>query len=157
MVGCAYQPTEDGEDSLAAAEELALALSASLQVMRVVEPLPRVYHAGEMPLSLSEIDASARAGAERILDARVGRLSSKLESEGMLYIGKPADVLIKLSETVDMLVLGSRGYGPLKSVLAGGMSGQVIRSAACPVVVVPRGARSAAGSLFASTAVTVKG
>ena len=38
------------------------------------------------------------------------------------------------------MVVGSRGYGPLKAVLLGGVSGQLIRSAACPVIVVPRGA-----------------
>jgi nucleotide-binding universal stress UspA family protein len=156
VVGCAYRPTDDGEASLGGAEELAFALSASLRVMQVAEPLPRVYYVGEMPLNLAEMDASARADAERTLNARVARLSSKLESEGTLYIGRPADVLIGLSETVDMLVLGSRGYGPLKAVLLGGVSGQVIRSAACPVVVVPRRARSADGSLFASTALTVR-
>jgi nucleotide-binding universal stress UspA family protein len=156
VVGCAYRPTDDGEASLGGAEELAFALSASLRVMQVAEPLPRVYYVGEMPLNLAEMDASARADAERTLNARVACLSSKLESEGTLYIGRPADVLIGLSETVDMLVLGSRGYGPLKAVLLGGVSGQVIRSAACPVVVVPRRARSADGSLFASTALTVR-
>ena len=78
---------------------------------------------------------------------RVARLSSRLESEGTLYSGKPADVLIGLTETVDILVMGSRGYGPLKAVLLGGVSGQVIRSAACPVIVVPRRAASAVGSV----------
>ena len=67
-----------------------------------------------------------------------------------MYGGKPADVLITLSETVDMMVIGSRGYGPRKAVLLGGVSGQVIRSARCPVVVVPRGAPAAVGSVFAS-------
>jgi nucleotide-binding universal stress UspA family protein len=65
------------------------------------------------------------------------------KADGTLHFGRPADVLIGLSEAVDILVIGSRGYGPLKAVLLGGVSDQVIRSAACPVVVVPRGAASA--------------
>jgi nucleotide-binding universal stress UspA family protein len=152
VIGCAYQPTEDGEASLGAAEELASALSASLRVIHVVEPLPRLYDTGEMPLNLPELEASVRAHAERILSGRVARLSSDLESEGTMCIGRPAEVLIGLSETVDMLVIGSRGYGPLRAVLLGGVSGRVIRRAACPVVVVPRRARSAVGSVFASAA-----
>jgi nucleotide-binding universal stress UspA family protein len=153
-IGCAYQPTEDGEASLGAAEELALALSASLEVMRVVEPLSRLYDIGEMPLNLPEIDASIRAGAKRALDQRVARLSAKLESEGTLYTGKPAEVLIRLTDAVDILVIGARGYGPLTAVLLGGVSGRVIRTAACPVVVVPRRARTALGSMFASRPLT---
>jgi hypothetical protein len=64
-------------------------------------------------LNLPEIDASIRAGAKRALDQRVVRLSAKLESEGTLYAGKPAEVLIRLTDSVDILVIGSRGYGPL--------------------------------------------
>jgi hypothetical protein len=58
-----------------------------------------------------------------------------------------------LTEALDVMVVGSRGYGPLKAVLLGGVSGQVIRSAACPVIVVPRGAHSTVGSLFGPSAV----
>ena len=43
--------------------------------------------------------------------------------------------------------MGSRGYGPLRVVLVGGVSGKVIRSAHCPVVVIPRGAASTLGEL----------
>jgi nucleotide-binding universal stress UspA family protein len=152
VVGCAYRPTDDGEAALGAAEDLALALSASLRVMQVTEPLARLYDSGEMPFNVPEINASIYADTERELMQRVSHLSSGLQSEGTLHSGRPADVLIGLSETVDILVIGSRGYGPLKAVLLGGVSGQVIRSAACPVVVVPRQAATAAGSVFASAA-----
>jgi nucleotide-binding universal stress UspA family protein len=152
VIGCAYRPTTDGAAALGAAEELALALSASLRVMQVIEPLAHLYDGGEMPFNLPEINASMYADTERSLMGRVARLSANLESEGTLHSGRPADVLIALSETVDLMVIGSRGYGPLKAVLLGGVSGQVIRSAACPVVVVPRRATSAVGSVFAAAA-----
>jgi nucleotide-binding universal stress UspA family protein len=152
VVGCAYRPTEDGAAALGAAEELALALSAPLRVMQVIEPLAHLYDSGEMPLNFPEINASIYTDTERALIERVARLSSRLEADGTLHSGRPAEVLIGLSETVDLLVIGSRGYGPLKSVLLGGVSGQVIRSAACPVVVVPRSAASAVGSVFAPAA-----
>ena len=152
VIGCAYRPTEDGAGALGAAEELALALSASLQVMQVIEPLARLYDTGEMPMNLPEINASMYADAERSLVERVAGLSARLESEGTVHSGRPADVLIALSETVDLLVVGSRGYGPLMAVLLGGVSGQVIRSAACPVIVVPHRAATAVGSVFAAAA-----
>ena len=149
IIGCAYDPSEDGAAALGAAEELTLALSGSLRVMHVVEPPSYLYDTGEVPLDMPETDARIRADAERTLAERVERLSFRLHDvEGTLHVGKAADVLIGLSETVDAMVVGSRGYGPLKAVLLGGVSGQVIRSAACPVIVVPRGARSAIGSLF---------
>ncbi|HEX2411694.1 MAG TPA: universal stress protein [Solirubrobacteraceae bacterium] len=33
---------------------------------------------------------------------------------------------------------GSRGHGPMRRVLLGGVSSRLMRRAACPVVVVPR-------------------
>jgi nucleotide-binding universal stress UspA family protein len=152
VVGCAYRPTPDGEAALGAAEELALALSASLWVAHVTEPLPYVYDEGASSLNVSAINASIRADAERTLSRRMAHLSERLPSDGTVYDGKPADVLSGLSRTIDILVMGSRGLAPLKAVLLGGVSGQVIRSAACPVIVVPRGARSAVGSVFADVA-----
>jgi nucleotide-binding universal stress UspA family protein len=63
--------------------------------------------------------------------------------------GDPAERLIAASEKLDLLVTGSRGYGPLRAVLAGGVSGRVIRGAHCPVIVVPRGVEAPLGELFA--------
>jgi nucleotide-binding universal stress UspA family protein len=105
-----------------------------------------------MPFDLPEINASMYADTERSLIERASRLGSRLDSEATVHSGKPADVLIALSETVDLLVVGSRGYGPLKAALLGGVSGQIIRFAACPVIVVPRQAASAVGSEFAAAA-----
>ena len=50
----------------------------------------------------------------------------------------------------DLLVCGSRGYGPMRRVLLGGVSRKLIRRAACPVVVVPRAGRLAAAARDAS-------
>ncbi|MGH2966903.1 MAG: universal stress protein [Solirubrobacterales bacterium] len=60
--------------------------------------------------------------------------------DGVLRDGDPGTVLIDLARDRDLLVLGSRGYGPLRAVLLGSVSQAVIRRANCPVVVVPRGA-----------------
>jgi nucleotide-binding universal stress UspA family protein len=49
----------------------------------------------------------------------------------------PVRALAEYSEQVDLLVVGSRGYGPAHSLLVGGVSGRLIRRAACPVLVIP--------------------
>jgi hypothetical protein len=52
-----------------------------------------------------------------------------------------------------MLLVGSRGYGPLHSVIVGGVAGRVVREAACPVIIFPRGATNReADSVFADVA-----
>ena len=43
------------------------------------------------------------------------------------------------AKTDDLLFTGSRAKGPFRRVLLGSVSTHLLRDAACPVVVVPRG------------------
>jgi nucleotide-binding universal stress UspA family protein len=47
----------------------------------------------------------------------------------------PREALVDLSEDAHLLVVGSRGRGPLRTALMGSVSASVARRAACPVVV----------------------
>ena len=60
---------------------------------------------------------------------------------------RPADGLAAASGHVDLLVMGSRAYGPMRAVMLGGVSRRVMTRAACPVLVLPRGTTSAADAL----------
>ncbi len=87
-------------------------------------------------------------GYERVLRdhfaARLAAAASGCTTEGeieeVLEEGDPAEALAARSAGLDLLLLGSRGYGPLRRVLLGGVAGEVIRRASCPVVVTPRSA-----------------
>ena len=46
------------------------------------------------------------------------------------------------------MLVGSRGYGPLRSVLVGGVSGRLMRTVQCPVIVIPRGVEAPLATLF---------
>ena len=78
----------------------------------------------------------ARARARRALPAGV-------DVEPELHVDDPADVLLRISEHVDLLVCGSRGYGPLRSVLLGGVSRRLVdEGAAAPCSCCRAGRRS---------------
>jgi nucleotide-binding universal stress UspA family protein len=47
-------------------------------------------------------------------------------------IGKAAEELVKCSADMDLVVLGSRGYGPARTMLLGSVSSQVVSEARCP-------------------------
>jgi nucleotide-binding universal stress UspA family protein len=66
------------------------------------------------------------------------------QATATLREGDAATALAKESERLGLVVVGSRGYGPLGSVLLGGVSNRLLSRSACPVMVVPRdaGARS---------------
>jgi nucleotide-binding universal stress UspA family protein len=70
----------------------------------------------------------------------VARRALRERSDGPLKTIDVVDCLAALDDRdVDLLMCGSRGYGPVRRVLLGGFSARLIRQAASPVVVVPRG------------------
>jgi nucleotide-binding universal stress UspA family protein len=51
-------------------------------------------------------------------------------------VGDPREVAVELAEHASMLVVGSRGRGPVRSLLLGSVSAALAAHAPCPVVVV---------------------
>jgi nucleotide-binding universal stress UspA family protein len=124
-------------ESFAALEEaarLASKFGGSLRVIAVATPVPAIGAA-----------AAARAGAEAGPDFQtqlndvVTELPAELRALPVFERGDPAEKLLEAAEMgVDLLVLGSRGFGPVMRLLVGSVSSRVIREAPCPVLVVPR-------------------
>jgi nucleotide-binding universal stress UspA family protein len=66
-------------------------------------------------------------------------LPHELRADPRFHNGMPVTEIVAESEVgVDLLVMGSRRSGPARRVLLGSVSSDVVRSAACPVVVVPQ-------------------
>jgi nucleotide-binding universal stress UspA family protein len=89
--------------------------------------------------------AAAQAGAEAAPDFQtqlndaVAELPQELRALPVFEHGEPVQKLLEDAEMgVDLLVLGSRGFGPVMRLLIGSVSSRVIREAPCPVLVVPR-------------------
>ncbi|MBC3194824.1 universal stress protein [Pseudonocardia sp. C8] len=51
--------------------------------------------------------------------------------------GSPADVLVRAAEGTEMLVLGSHGHGRFRHATLGSVGEKCVRSATCPVVILP--------------------
>jgi len=64
----------------------------------------------------------------------------------------PVAFLIAASDRLDLLVCGSRGYGPQRAVLLGGVSRRVAAEARCPVIVLARGIEADAEALAGEAA-----
>jgi nucleotide-binding universal stress UspA family protein len=92
------------------------------------------------------LEAQARAD----LAAALATLPPTLVAHAILVDDAPTRALADRSRDLDLLVVGSRGYGPTRSVLLGGVAGRLIRRAGCPVVVVPRGVRAPFETLFST-------
>jgi len=151
-IGCGYDGSQASEYALGVARRLAEATGGQLRLIRAFQPISydippgsaAMGGAGPYNLVLQE-----RAAEE--LDSAVERLDGDVD--GHFEVGDPAKVLAEASEGLDLLIVGSRGYGPLHSVVVGGVAGRVVREAACPVIVFPRSAtKTEADSVFAGVA-----
>ncbi len=153
-VGVAFAPTPEGRDALRTGARLAEVARASLRVIMVLDPsLAERTSPGMLAAAHHDHDdAEDRAGrsrieAERELDEAIATVSSTVPVERDVLFQDPADGLAAASEHLDLLIMGSRAYGPMRAVMLGGVSRRVITRAACPVLVLPRDIASAADEL----------
>jgi nucleotide-binding universal stress UspA family protein len=156
-IGVAFRDTEDGREALRGALALARHAHARLRVVTVVEQGLRAalgsdaYRAGRVGKSVEDViggyEMSARQVAEKAAFAQL-EWQRQVEAEIESWVGDPVDVLLRLTEHVDLLVCGSRGYGPVRAVLLGAVSRRVVTEARCPVAVLPRGRGSRLESLI---------
>jgi nucleotide-binding universal stress UspA family protein len=70
-----------------------------------------------------------QAAAERALEASLAQLGADVDVERRLVEGDPAEVLVSEAEGADLVVVGSRGHGGLRTALLGSVSKHVIQHA----------------------------
>ncbi len=142
-VGVAYDGSEEAELALREAQRVARDVGAELRVVTVVPTRAQF----EMRTALSgELIEDIRVEFREILERGLSELDQGVEAEAVLREGDPAEMLTHETETLDLLVMGSRGYGPVRGSLVGAVSAAVTRAAQCPILVVPRGDPGARGA-----------
>jgi nucleotide-binding universal stress UspA family protein len=113
VVGVAFDGGAESRAALAVAHDVARALDARIVLLG----------AGEAPSSVGTVEDTGDGSFEhRTLHGPVGPALAHACDDG-----------------IDLLVTGSRGRGPLATVVAGSVSRHLAHHARCPVLVVPRG------------------
>lgn len=145
-VAVAFNGSDESRSALRAAADLGVRLGAKLRLLAVAEPQGPLAFERELAHEAGRIlrgEGLADVQAERLraeAERAVSELYGGSEAEIEVIHGDPVDCLVDRVETgVDLLVLGSRGYGPLRRTFLGSVSSGVLERAACPTLVVPRG------------------
>lgn len=132
-IAVAYDDTPEAKAALKRAEEIALACRATIVLFTVsgppaTVPGPSGYTPAVPPESAAIVTRAVKGVDERL--AATGRALS----------GIPAAEISAACEEAgaDLLVVGSRGYGPALRVLLGSVSTQLMHRAPCPVLVTAR-------------------
>ena len=140
-IAVGFVDSPEGHAALAVAHMLAGRANAKLRVIAALHPSSALdaptADSTPAPRGLA-LEGRHRAPVEATLSAALNALPAGVEIEPEIHVDDPADVLLRVSAHVGLLVCGSRGYGPLRSVLLGGVSRRLVDAAQCPVLVLPR-------------------
>ncbi len=140
--GVAFDGGPESHEALALAARLAEAPHASLRILTAVQLLSPAHplfaatgasYTGWVRERADYAEQIAHEAAAGIDGAEVDVLH-----------GDAVQCLCDASSSLDLLVAGSRRYGPLRSTLLGAVSTSLVERAHCPVLIVPRGVRGAA-------------
>jgi nucleotide-binding universal stress UspA family protein len=135
-VGVGYDASPESGLALAAARELAAQHSSTILALQVVSledvrgeaPIPADWPDGTSQLIHQSNEALRELGDDVLGDA---------------VYGGPREELVRFGENLDLLFIGSRGYGPIGRLFHGHVSDYLARHAPCPLVILPRGGPSA--------------
>ncbi len=129
-IGVGYDGSAESREALAMARELAAPTQAAIQALEVVS-IPTYAYSGLTAPSLGN-------DIEVMLSEANSRMKELAGVEGRAVYGIAGEELAVFGDQLDVLVVGSRSYGPLRRLVLGSTSDYLERHARCSLVVVPR-------------------
>lgn len=134
----------DGSPEAWAALETGVGLAerchGSLTVIAVADYPYYGYATSWSVLTTGEIRDAEHTEKRRVLDLAMKRIPEGLGAESRLLTGSAGVLLSEVSGEFDLLIAGSRSYGPLRRTLLGSTTHKLAQSAGCPVLILPRAA-----------------
>jgi nucleotide-binding universal stress UspA family protein len=129
-IGVAYNGSKESEAALALARELAAKTKASLHALEVVS-IPTYAYTGLVAPALGD-------GIEDLIEEARTSMGKLPGVEGRAVYGLTGEELATFGDQVDILVTGSRGYGPARRLVLGSTSDYLQRHARCSLLVLTR-------------------
>jgi nucleotide-binding universal stress UspA family protein len=141
VVGVGFDGTRASAEALKAAVELALPNGAALRVYTVARKYAHVPGGDDDNRGPgAPTEAEVMRG---MLHEAVADLPSEARALPVFLRGFAAQELVEASEAgVDLLVLGSRGGGPVRRRLHHSVTSTVMQDAKCPVLISPTGVKA---------------
>jgi nucleotide-binding universal stress UspA family protein len=138
-IGVAFTDTPEGHEAARVATDLAERGRLPLTVYSVVALHSNWLRPEAVQPDPTVVPEEVRRAYSEPLDRVVAGLPDGVRATGELLFGEVVDELSMAAERdVDLLVCGSRGYGPVRRVLLGTVSSALVRQASVPTLVVPR-------------------
>jgi len=135
----AFDGSPHAEQALTEAIDLAQTSRGTLTVMSVT-PAPSVWAMSgyDVPISVDRVSKELEREYQSMLDRAVSRIPADLPVTKILKQGAAGQEIAGEANTgdYDLVVMGSRGRGELRSLLLGSVSHRVLQASRVPVLVV---------------------
>jgi nucleotide-binding universal stress UspA family protein len=138
VIGVGFDGGAESQRALLWADQMAQAVDGELRVIAVHQPIVS-GHVGDGAIASRSVDRALRQRLEGEVRRVVAECCQTDSVELEFGWGDPANELVQASAELDLLALGSRGNGPLRSVLLGSVSDATLTGSKAPVLVVPHG------------------
>ncbi len=135
-IGVGYDGSPESYLAARLAHGLAAAAGACLRVIFVLEPSVPGGSTSADESQWHEHAETERERAQFALDELLAKLG--MIASGEVVVGDPVTELADAANDLDLLVTGSRDYGPARRVMLGSTSSKLVRQAPCPVLVLTR-------------------
>jgi nucleotide-binding universal stress UspA family protein len=139
-VGVGYDGGPEADVALAVAGELATDAHGKLLIRRVVEDRVPVL-SGEAWIALADWNHEHMWEGERqkaLVEAEAAASGLAVRAEVSATVGDPGYEMRAFSAAVDLIVVGSRRWGPVARLVTGGVGETLVTDASCSVLIVPR-------------------
>jgi nucleotide-binding universal stress UspA family protein len=141
-IGVGFDGGAEAHEALRLAAELAKTSGARIEIRSIVAtPIPAAFPSA---YETEWLEHGKQRGHENVDDAVRIAEEAGAQASGETVMGSPVEELVELSKEVDLLVLGSRCWGPVRRLLLGSTADRLVREAHSPVIVAPRPATSEA-------------
>lgn len=139
-IAVAVNGSPEATEAAASVGRLAARLRVPVLLLAAVDPV-RFGQVAPFPVfDAPRIEEIAEQAMARALELAGERIPAEVVVERRLLHGPPAEALAEAAEDADLLVVGSRSYGPVRRALLGGTAAKLLGEARRPVLVLPRGA-----------------
>lgn len=146
-IGVGFEETAEGKAALLLAHHIAHRLGSELEVIAGSHMVANVAMYGFASALRPELEDELYAATTTGIERAVVDLPAGVPVHTDIQREDPSRLLGRRSHHLDLLLLGSRAYGPLRHALLGSVSAAAVRNSRCPVLVVPRGAAEQAEDL----------
>ena len=137
--------SENADRAFETAIQFAQAFDARLQLLHVYD-IPDTTTVYEVTFPTGVVDGIRKAAGVKLESLKQQARAKGIESSIELVFGSPSQSIVKHAKEskTDLIIIGTRGQGSLKSFFLGSVAERTLRTAPCPVLTVGMNATAAA-------------